>query len=107
VKRSVKLFGCVWQDLDDPSGRPERIAKQILVEYGEHVKKKQVKQPKKPKKNAELVELKVRLKCQDLNVRNFRATLVINRLKATRPDSVRNTFNAQWGKLLPHHGKSA
>jgi hypothetical protein len=60
---------CVWQDLDDPAGRPERIAKQIMVEYGEHVKKKQVKQPKKPKKNAELLELKVRLRCQDSDVR--------------------------------------
>lgn len=47
------------QDHDDPAGRPERIARQILVEYGEHVKK-QVKQAKKPKKNAELLELKVR-----------------------------------------------
>ncbi|GAQ92259.1 Ca2+-modulated nonselective cation channel polycystin [Klebsormidium nitens] len=64
------IFERRCQDHDDPAGRPERIARQILVEYGDHVKK-QVKHAKKPKKNAGLLELTGAVRNLDLRMRHM------------------------------------
>ncbi|GAQ83617.1 Ca2+-modulated nonselective cation channel polycystin [Klebsormidium nitens] len=75
---------CQMEDRDGSADRPERIAKQILVEYGEHVKK-QFKQPKKPKKNAELLELKDAVRNLELRMRDI-GDLLHGRLDAIHSD---------------------
>lgn len=55
----LNLDSLPLQHNDAPAVDPERVARQILLEYGESVKKSS-KGPKKAKKNADMLELKVR-----------------------------------------------